>query len=330
MSTPVDSGDGDHSGGGLWAATRYYRGHGLGNDYLVFEARAIREDESWGVTPAAVRRVCGRGTGVGSDGLLVLLGRHPERGAYEVRGFNPDGSEFERSGNGLRVLASHLVREALVQRDSFQIRSGGSLLTLVAHEPDTLGRYDVSVEMGQALIGLDAVRADPTALDADGRAVHETLGPIRFTPVSIGNPHAVLFPSQPAEIDPDEVGPFLEHHGAFPRGINVQVAEVRAPDLLRIVVWERGAGRTRASGTSACASAVAGVATGRLRPGWITVEMEGGALRVSVTASLEVVLRGDVEEVSEGRLTSLFVRSLAETDSRRLLGADPLQKSQPG
>jgi diaminopimelate epimerase len=314
MSAVGDTDANAASGGKLRATTRYYRGHGLGNDYLVFETMTGGEDASWGVTPSAVRKVCDRGTGVGSDGLLVLLGNHPERGEYEVRGFNPDGSEFERSGNGLRVLASYLVREMLVRRDSFQIRSGGCLLTLVVHESDTRGRYNISVEMGQALVGLDAVRANPAALDADGRAVHGTLGPIVFIPVSIGNPHAVVFPSQPADIDPDEIGSFLEHHAAFPRGVNVQVAEVLAPDVLRIAVWERGAGRTSASGTSACASAVAGVATGRLQPGWITVEMERGALRVSVTASLEVVLRGPVEEVSEGHLTSLFLRTLNESD----------------
>ena len=297
-------------GFGLSAGARYYHGHGLGNDYLVFEAVKDQLDECWEVTPATVRRVCQRGKGLGSDGLLVLLARDPEDGVYEVRGFNPDGSEFERSGNGLRVLASHLTREGLVGTEPFRVRSGACILTLVAHETSVRGLHDVSVEMGQASVGLHEIGGNPVRLDADGRAVHETLGPIEFTPVSIGNPHAVIFPSRPMDFQTAEIGPFLEHHAAFELGVNVQIAEVLAPDTLKIRVWERGVGRTTASGTSACASAVAGVATQRLQPGSVTVEMEGGKLSVSVTEALEVVLRGPVEEVSQGRLTRHFLVGL--------------------
>ena len=297
----------------LGACGRFYRGHGLGNDYLVFDtARSGGEVDRWAVTPSAIRRVCERGEGVGSDGLVVLMNRSLTGGAYPVRGFNPDGTEFERSGNGLRVLASYLHREGLVGEEPFAVRCGNSGVVMTVHEASPSGPYDISVEMGQAQVGLRWVGGDPAALDSDNRALHPSRGPIAFVPVSVGNPHAVVFFSESSEETLREIGPFLSDHPAFAEGINVQLAEVQGPDRLRIRVWERGVGRTSASGTSSCASVVAAVWTQRLDPGVVTVEMEGGELLVTVTRDLEVTLRGPVEDVAEGRLTPGFVRGLGE------------------
>jgi diaminopimelate epimerase len=305
----------------LFAAGAFYRAHGLGNDYLVFEAGGAVG--GWHVSPVNIQEICHRGRGVGSDGVVVLLDSRPRDGVYPLRMFNPDGSEFERSGNGLRVVASYLYRAGRVGRASFEVRSGGSTIPMTVHEATPLGSYDVSVVMGRARVGLDAVGGDSSALDAAGHAVHAALGPVAFVPVSVGNPHAVVFPASLSPPPIDEVGPFLSRHPAFERGVNVQVAEVLAPDRMRIAIWERGVGRTSASGTSACASAVAAVHTGRLLPGRVTVEMEGGRVRVSVTPDLEVTLRGPVEEVEEGRLTVGLLRSLATAQGG--LGSDPAQ-----
>jgi diaminopimelate epimerase len=296
----------------LYASGTFYRAHGLGNDYLVFEAG--EPANGWQVCPAAVQEVCHRGRGVGADGIVVLLDSRPRDRIYPLRMFNPDGSEFERSGNGLRVLASYLHRAGRVGRESFEVRSGGSIIPMTVHEATPQGSYDVSVVMGGARVGLDAVAGDPSELDPGGHVLHPTLGPIEFVPVSVGNPHAVVFPDSDTVLRIDDVGPFLSKHRAFARGVNVQVAEVPAPDRMRIAIWERGVGRTSASGTSACASVVAAVHTGRLRPGRVAVEMEGGRVRVSVTPDLEVTLRGPVEEVEEGRLTIGLLRRLADAN----------------
>ena len=298
----------------LRGGDRFYRGHGLGNDYLVFEAVEPEGKGGWQVTPPAIRRVCQRGEGEGADGLLVLLPRDPTDTGHPVRGFNPDGTEFERSGNGLRVLASYLSRKRRVGVEAFWVRFGDSALLVTVHDAQPCGRYDVSVEMGRARVGLEWVNGDPAALDPDGRALHPSLGPIEFVPVSVGNPHAVVFSSALARGALEEVGPFLAGHPAFAEGTNVQLVDVVSPDRLRIGVWERGAGRTSASGTSSCAAVAASVSTGRLEPGTITVEMEGGTLLVSVTRDLEVALRGPVEEVAEGRLTPGFMQGLSELE----------------
>lgn len=311
----------------LRVGRRFFRGHGLGNDYLVFE-RA--ESGGWPVGPGTVRAVCDRWRGVGGDGIVVLLERHPGDRAYPLRMFNPDGSEFERSGNGLRVLAAHLFREGLVGADGFRVRSGGDRIGMTVHARGRDGVYDVSVQMGRARMGAEAVDLDPTLLDEQGRAVHPEHGPVSFHPVSVGNPHAVVFledfggggtfagekpaagppPGAPSEEDLHALGPFLAGHPAFRGGTNVQLVNVGQGGL-RIAIWERGVGRTSASGTSSCAAAAAAVARRRLPPGPIDVEMEGGRLQVTVDPDLEIVLRGPVQEVSEGRLTEGFLAWLA-------------------
>jgi diaminopimelate epimerase len=294
----------------LRADSRFYRAHGLGNDYLVFEA-AGPEGAGWPVTPATVRSVCHRGEGEGADGIVVLLGPAPSDGIFPLRMFNPDGSEFERSGNGLRILASHLHREGRVGRDVFQVRSGGSVIPMTVHGTSAGGVFDVSVEMGRARVGADAEILVPGRAEAGDGLPHPSLGPVAFVPVQVGNPHAVVFlDEEPPSTLLGEIGPFLSTHPAFREGTNVQLARVLGPRQLRIWIWERGVGRTPASGTSSCAAAVAAVSTGRLAAGEVELRMDGGVLRVEVDSELGVVLRGPVAEVSEGMLLGGFLEVL--------------------
>jgi diaminopimelate epimerase len=308
----------------LRAGPAFFRAHGLGNDYLVFEgADSGRsngpEEGGWLVEPRAVELVCHRRRGLGSDGLVVLLDPEPPPDSpFPLRMFNPDGSEFERSGNGLRILAAHLHRRGLVREDPFQVRSGGEDLGMQVHGPPRAGRFDVSVRMGRARVGGDAVGLVPDRAGVDGAEAtvvavleHPRRGDLRVTPVSVGNPHAVVFLEETSGETLADVGPFLSRHPAFRNGTNVQIARIEGPSTLRIGIWERGVGRTAASGTSACAAAVAAVHRGDLKPGLVEVEMEGGRLHVTVTEELDVTLRGPVQEVASGRLTPGFVESLA-------------------
>ena len=290
----------------------WYKAHALGNDYLVFE-----EAGGWRAAPAAVARVCHRYEGVGGDGMVVLLELPRGRAAtgYPLRMFNPDGSEFERSGNGLRVLAAYLHRRGRVGDGPFEVSSGGESMRVQVHSHTAAGSYDVEVEMGRARIGPDAVGLDARALDPDGRLAHPLTGPVALVPLGIGNPHAVLFADALAvELAPatlERLGPAVATHPALAHGANVQLAQVSPPAALDILIWERGVGPTTASGTSACATAAAAVATGRLEPGKIEVRMPGGSVRVQVSRELDVVLRGPVQEVGTGRLGEGFTRTLA-------------------
>ncbi len=285
------------------AGLSYYKGHGLGNDYLVFE-----EGDAWTLEPTAVARVCDRWRGPGSDGIVVLLD-DDSGGRFHLRMFNPDGSEFERSGNGLRILASHLARTGRVGWDPFEVEVGGDRISMTVHARSG-PIYDVSVEMGRARVGPEAVALDPSALDADGRIAGPDGTPLTVVPVSVGNPHLVVWVDDPSTDALARIGPFLTAHPALAHGANVQLAAPDGPRSCRALIWERGVGPTSASGTSSCAVAVAAVTRGLVEPGAVEIHMEGGTLRVSVSPERDVVLRGPVEEVCEGALTQAWAATL--------------------
>jgi diaminopimelate epimerase len=285
----------------------FYKAHGLGNDYLVFE-----EGDAWQASPAAVQAVSDPHRGVGSDGIVALLADRGE-GVFRLRMFNPDGSEFERSGNGLRVLASYLARAGFAS--PYRVEVGGARVSMVVHD-SARATHDVSVEMGPATVGSTGVGLDPRALDAEGRLQGIGGEPLFVVPVSVGNPHLVVLVEELTEQRLHELGPFLVAHPALARGANVQLARVAEADAAGggaadALIWERGVGPTSASGTSACAVAVALVSQGRLAPGAVTVRMPGGNMSVAVSAALDVVLRGPVEEVCTGTLTPGFLAGLA-------------------
>jgi len=278
----------------------WYRAHGLGNDYLVAPGGATLEDGSlrWPATTAAVERVCDRHLGVGSDGIMVVVGREAP---FPLRAFNPDGSEFERSGNGLRVVASWLHRQGWVGGERFEVLIAGDGVGMKVHGHDpATGLYDVSVEMGRASTG-------PGAVELDAAALSPRLAAYDAVPVSVGNPHMVVW-DEGAEIG--DVGPAFAGSAAFAHGTNVQVARHVAADRIEIDIWERGVGPTTASGSSSCAAAVAAVRSGRVEPGRIDVVMAGGHLQVTVSDDLDVGLRGPVQVVARGRLDPGFAQGL--------------------
>ncbi len=273
----------------------FYKAHGLGNDYLVFE-----EGPGWFPSPERVALVCDPHRGVGAEGIVALLAERAD-GVARLRMFNPDGGEFERSGNGLRVLGSFLARRG--ERSPFRVTVGGDEVRLLLHGADA-GRYDLSVEMGAARIGAEAVGLDPLAIGAQGALAGPAGEALTVVPVSVGNPHLVVVGGEVTAARLERVGPFLAAHPSLARGANVQLAEVTGEDACRVLVWERGVGPTAASGTSACAVAAALVSSRRLAPGAIRVSMPGGSLSVHVGEGLDLVLRGPIEEVCTGRLAA--------------------------
>ncbi len=278
----------------------FFKGHGLGNDYLVFPC-----GDAWTASPGAVRAVCDRWRGVGADGIVVHS--PSEERPWRLRMFNPDGSEFERSGNGLRVFAAWAASRGWVGGESFAVEVGGDRVRMRVEERLAGGVHDVSVRMGRASLdpadaGLAAGRAAPRT-DPSGR-------PLDCTPVRVGNPHCAVFTEDLSDAALSRLGPFLATHEAFPAGVNVQLVRPAGRGRLDVVVWERGVGPTAASGTGACAAAVAAAGRGATEYGDVEVRMKGGTLRVGVARTLEVVLRGPVQEVARGRLSEGFLQAL--------------------
>lgn len=274
------------------AGATFFKAHGHGNDYVVFPP-----GEDWFATPEAVRIVCDRHRGLGADGVVVVGGSEIRP---TLRMFNPDGGEFERSGNGLRVAALALQRWDIAVADTFVVGVGGGDVTLTVHGRGQEGAWDVAAELGRARVGPEAVQMDVAALTADE---------LDFVAVSVGNPHVVVFTDDLSDAALHKIGPYLATHPALANGANVQLAGL-IEDGIKIRIWERGVGPTSASGTSASAVAVAAVHSGRVEAGVHRIEMDGGDFTVAVDASLDVVLRGPIQEIAEGRLMGAFLEEL--------------------
>jgi diaminopimelate epimerase len=271
---------------------QYVKSHGLGNDYIVIDPANI----SFAITPDAVRLICDRHFGVGSDGILVV---QPGHGAdFGVRIFNPDGSDAEKSGNGIRIFAKYLREHGYTKDDRFAIDTEGGRVCVECTVRD--GRVaEVTAEMGRVVFD------DLATIDVDGR-------PLAVTSLSIGNPHCVVIVSDITEADVDRRGPKIETHDAFPAKTNVQFAEVLSRSHIAIEIWERGAGYTLASGTSACAVAAACHRKG-LTDRDVTVTMSGGDLEVTVGEGYAMRLRGPVEEVMSGDFSPDLIRAIGRT-----------------
>jgi diaminopimelate epimerase len=255
----------------------------LGNDYLVLDLPA-ELDELIPLLPA----VCDRNRGLGSDGLLAFNPR-----AMTVRIFNPDGSEAQKSGNGLRITAAHAVLEHKAG-DAFELRTldrGNQVRILARNGAEIVSELD---------IGRPSFRAADLPATFEGepdRVRLETpVGTVEAMLVSVGNPHCVVFGEPATKQRCIELGPHLEHHAAFPERTNVQLFEVIDRARARVEIWERGAGYTLASGTSASAVAAACMRAG-LVDDQVTIHMPGGDLEVSRARSGNLVQSGPARRV---------------------------------
>src|ERR1700730_7094313 len=269
--------------------------HGLGNDFVVLDGRGT----AIAVDAASARALADRRTGIGCDQVIVLEPPHHPTAQVTIRIRNPDGGEVEACGNATRCVAALLHRETGDTR--MRIETIAGLL-----DAEVLGDGRVAVDMGPARTGwreIPLARAMPTD------RVDLALGPLA-TPVctNIGNPHATFFVSDVEAIDLAALGPRLEHDLLFPQRANIGVATVLDHDRIRLRVWERGVGITRACGTGACAALVAGhrrSLTGRRA----TVALDGGTLDISWREDGHVIMTGPATLAFEGSVDAALLAS---------------------
>ena len=267
---------------------KFQKYQALGNDYLVLQDAALPPQ------PGIVRQLCHRQLGAGADGVLWP---HPsgQAGEFAVRIFNPDGSEAETSGNGLRIFARYLWDCGLVAAAQFAVTTlAGTVQCQVL-----AGGAAVRVQLGRARFESSAIPVAGAAravvnepLRVAGRLLH-------ITAVSVGNPHCVVPLARISAALVQRLGPLLEHHALFPQRTNVQLVRVLAAHQIQIEIWERGAGYTLASGSSSCAAAAACVRLGLCRSP-LQVRMPGGLLQVQVAPDYSVTLEGPAQKVYEG------------------------------
>jgi diaminopimelate epimerase len=286
--------------------TDFFKGHGLGNDYIALEMEGLGIE----LTPLAVRLICDRHTGVGSDGILA---RVPSDSAdFGLRIFNPDGSEAEKSGNGLRIFAAYLLEGGHVSLHApFTVQTPGGTVRMEILSQSADGVLMVEAEMGTATFRSEDVGLGGPDRETDNEPLELDSGDVvHINTVSIGNPHCVVFQD---ELDVETLrrrAPQISTHPQFARGVNVQFAVPAEPDAIDAWVWERGAGETRASGSSACAVAAAAVRRGMVSERQVEVRMPGGSLHVHVRDDWSLVLRGPVESVYRGTFSDGMRRRL--------------------
>lgn len=286
--------------------------HGLGNSYIYLNlVDQTAPDLDW---PELARRVSDPDFGIGSDGLILLL---PSAVAdLRMRMFNADGSEGEMCGNGIRCLARYAADLGLLNRDHVRIETPAGVRSLELLR--SAGAVTaVRVDMGEpkllpAEIPLVCPQDDAPFIDGplsvDGRWY-------RATAVSMGNPHCVLLVDDVDEAPVSTLGPRLETHQAFPKGVNVEFVQVVDRGRLRMRVWERGSGETKACGTGACASAVAAALLNKADRR-VSVHMPGGALEVEWAADGHVYMWGPCELVCTGELSAEWLRPLQAPNPR--------------
>lgn len=263
---------------------QFFKAHGAGNDFVVIPDRAGALD----LTPAAVVALCDRRFGIGADGVLRLA---PAEDAHVFMDYRNggDGAPVEMCGNGVRVVAAHLVEHGWTDDRELRIATRAGV-RVARVETDGDGRVlEVDVDMGPPAFGADAVGLDRSVAGdgaggpAGGAGVTITVdgASVGIVPVSMGNPHAVMVVDDPARAPVATLGPAIERSPAFADGTNVEFVAVRGRDAVDLRVWERGVGETLACGTGVCGAVAALTRDGRLDAGVdVTVTVPGGTLRV--------------------------------------------------
>jgi len=261
-------------------APSFVKMHGLGNDFVILDARA----SALALTPAAVRAIADRRRGIGCDQLIVIEAARGNTSDAWMTIYNPDGSESGACGNATRCVAWLLMGQNGSDRVVIETRAG--LL-----DAEARGDKMVAVDMGPARLDW---RELPLAEAVDTLHLGIAAGPLADpVGVSMGNPHAVFFVDDVAAIDLEAVGPGLEHHPLFPERTNVEIVQVLGPQTLRMRVWERGAGITQACGTGACATLVAAARRG-LTGRKAEVVLDGGSLVIEWLPDDHVLMTGPV------------------------------------
>lgn len=265
---------------------KFLKYHALGNDYLV----RSRTETFTKPSTEEIQLICNRNYGLGSDGLL-LESVPKSKTNFGLRIFNPDGSEAEKSGNGLRIFARYLFDQELVQYEPFRIETLGGIVSCRIHCPNE----KIDIEMGT-----------PELLHSGVLKVNDSS--YAFQALSVGNPHCVIPCSSLSKELIKTVGPIIERHPTFPNRTNVQFLKILDSDNIQIEIWERGVGYTLASGSSASAAAVVAYEAGHCKQA-VNVHMPGGVVHIQIDSNNKITMTGPTTFVGQFAINSeLFAK----------------------
>jgi len=281
----------------------FVKSHGLGNEYIVLDSENI----GFSLTVNAIRRLCNVNFGIGTDGVLLKV---PSTEAeYGLRIYNPDGSEAEKSGNGLRIFCKFLYDYRFTVNTKFPVETPGGVVRAEIMEAENNRAKTIRIDMGKAIFNSRDIPVNSDEHEFIGRQIKAGDRKYEVSCVSVGNPHCVIIKD---ELDISEIkkyGPLLENNTLFPNRINVQFAKIISDNLVEILIWERGAGYTLASGSSSCAVASVLVKRG-LTGRHLMVKMQGGLLTIEVDNNWSLRMTGEVREIASGILSAELVDDL--------------------
>jgi diaminopimelate epimerase len=275
---------------------RFWKYHGLGNDYIIINPA----DCPKGLTEEQIKTICHRNYGVGSDGILYGPSKISQV-EFDLRIFNPDGSEAEKSGNGLRIFARYLWDQKLVGFTSFLVQTAGGKVKCLVHH----GAEQITVEMGQVSFSSEKIPVKGENREVLQESITLPDQTFTFSAATIGNPHCVILKEEISEKEARKYGPLLETEDRFPNRTNVQFMKILDRNNIRIEIWERGAGYTLASGSSSSAAAAVAHRLGHCDD-QITVHMPGGQLAISILPEYHILMRGPVQKICSGIIDKEF------------------------
>ena len=268
----------------------YYKYHALGNDYIVIDPNKMR----FNLTEENIKLICHRNFGIGSDGILygpIFVGD-----SIKLRILNPDGSEAEKSGNGIRIFSRYLFDAGYLKSNSFYLETLGGNVHVELLDSKA---KQIKVDMGK--VTFDSTKIPVAGIPREVISEELMINGKKFTVscLSIGNPHCVIPLDAISRELAEEWGPIIENDKLFPNRINVQLLKVVDRNHIKIESWERGAGYTLASGSSSCAAASAAFQLGLVESD-VNVHMPGGTISISISPDGHVHMTGSVTEVGKG------------------------------
>ncbi|MFH0977280.1 MAG: diaminopimelate epimerase [Spirochaetota bacterium] len=271
----------------------FYKYHALGNDYIVLDPQKININ----LSKDNIKLICHRNFGIGSDG--ILYGPIFNDTKINLRIFNPDGSEAEKSGNGLRIFSKYLIDAGYISNKVFLVSTiGGEVkVEILSYEPVL-----IKIDMGTVTFKSNEIPVSGKVREIINEPLLVKGNSYNITCLSIGNPHCVILLNDISEEKAREIGPLIENNVIFPNRINVQLLKIIDRQNINIEIWERGAGYTLASGSSSCAAACAANKLG-LVDKKIRVNMQGGYLEIEIDESGHIQMIGHVSAVMEGNFS---------------------------
>jgi diaminopimelate epimerase len=277
--------------------------HGLGNEYIVMDS----SDIEFKLTNQTIRRLCDIHFGIGSDGIVLKV--PSAKADFGFRVFNPDGSEAEKSGNGLRIFCKFLYDYGYTKTRQFSVETLTDIVYADIIEEKKGKAFLIKVDMGKAIFSSRKIPVDSDKPEFIGQKIKVLDREYEVNCVSVGNPHCVIIKQDLDEAEIRKYGPLLETHPLFPNRINVQFAKILSDRDAQILIWERGAGFTLASGSSSCAASCVLVKRGLIK-GDLTMHMQGGTLKIQIDNDWNIRMTGEVREIAKGILSDELLEDL--------------------